>query len=149
MKEIKNEMVNLLIHGYCTPRLVKLAQKLKTPSTTIQYNIKQMEKDGSILSYKAVFNYKKIDLGMCNYVFINLNSEEYSDPERIANKLSEYGNVESVDIMTGESGLIIKVRTKDMDEYYQFVKNVLSIKGIANTHTITSIKQIKTEFVKT
>ncbi len=149
MKESRNSIIELLSAGYCTPRLVGLAKKLVIPMTTVQYNVKQMEKDGVIRAYKAVFDYRKIDMGICNFVLISLAADEYSNPERIAAHLAGHGNVESVDIITGDSSLMIKVRTKDMDEYYQFVKNVLSTKGIANTRSMTSMKQVKTEFVKT
>jgi len=44
--------------------------------------------------------------------------------------------------------MLIKVRTKDVDEFYQFVKNVLSKKGIARTTSLVSLKQLKTEFMQ-
>lgn len=133
--------------GYCSPRIVDLAKKLKEPSTTIHYNIKQMEKSKEIKAFKAVFDYKLIDEGLCNYVLINLTPDEYGNPERIGKELVSFPQIESIDIATGGWEMILKVRTKDVDEFYQFVKNVLSKKGIAKTTSLTSLKQLKTEFV--
>ena len=107
-----------------------------------------MEGEGVIRTYKAVFDYKKIDEGFCTYVLINLDRKEYKTPDEIAEILSKYGNVESVDIITGGWEIIIKVRTKDIDEYYQFAKRVLSIKGIERAHSLNSLKEVKTEFVR-
>jgi len=58
--------------------------------------------------------------------------------------------VESVDILAGDWERIIKVRAKeDQDEYYQFLKNAVSKeKGIENTNSLISLKQVKTEFVQ-
>lgn len=148
MKNIKSKLVKLFKSGYCTPKISKIAKKLSEPSTTIHYNIKKMEKEGWVKSYKAVFDYKKINLGFCTYVLINLTHEEYDDPEKTARKLAKNSKVESIDIVTGDWELILKVRTEDIDEFYNFVKTVLSKKGIANVKSLNSLKQIKTEFVE-
>jgi len=148
MKNIRKDIVGLLKTGYCAPRIVELAKKLKEPSTTIHYNIKQMESKREIIGYKAVFDYNKIDEGFCSYVLVNLSSEEYANPERIGKELLSFPQIESIDIITGGWEMLIKVRTKDVDEFYQFVKNVLSKKGIARTTSLVSLKQLKTEFIQ-
>ncbi len=147
MKNIRREIVSLLKTGYCAPRIVELAKKLKEPSTTIHYNLKQMEKEGVVKGYKAVFDYKRIDEGFCCFVLLNLAPDEYGNPERIGKELLGYPQIESIDIITGGWEMLIKVRTKDIDEYYQFVKNVLSKKGIMKTTSLSSLKQLKTEFI--
>ena len=43
--------------------------------------------------------------------------------------------------------MVLKVRVKDQDEYYQFIKNVISRKGIIKIKSLVSFKQMKTEFV--
>lgn len=148
MKNIRTSLVEALKTGYCSPRIVDIAKKLKEPSTTIHYNIKQMEKDGVIRGYQAVFDFKKIEEGFCSYILVNLASGEYNDPDKIAIELSGYEQIESIDIITGGWEMMLKVRCKDMDEYYQFVKGVLSRKGIAKTTSLNSMKQIKSSFVR-
>ena len=69
-------------------------------------------------------------------------------PEDIGLELAKYAQIESVDIVTGEWSLMVKVRSKDIDSYYEFIKKVSAIKGIASSQSINSLKQIKTEFVK-
>ena len=81
------------------------------------------------------------------YVLINLSPEEYADPERIAKELSKFPEIESIDIVTGNFEMILKVRTKEIDEYYKFMKTVLSRKGIIKISSLNTLKQIKTEFV--
>lgn len=147
MKNITPKLIRLFKDGYCTPQIARIAKRLKDPSTTIHYNIKKLEKDGAIKAYKAVFDYKKIDEGFCAYVLINLSPDEYGDPERIAKDLAKNYQIESVDIITGDWEIILKVRTKDQEEYYNLIKNVISRKGITKIKSLTSLKQIKTEFV--
>ncbi|MAF35477.1 hypothetical protein CMO91_06570, partial [Candidatus Woesearchaeota archaeon] len=121
MKDISSKLQRLLKEGYCTPQIARIAKKTHDPSTTIHYNIKKLEKEGKILTYKAVFDYGKIDEGFCSFVLVTLSSETYGDPEKIAKKIALHPEVESCDIITGDWELIVKIRTKDQNEYYQFI----------------------------
>ncbi|MAG73355.1 hypothetical protein CL620_03505 [archaeon] len=147
MRDITAKLISLFKEGYATPQIARIAKKLKVPSTTIHYNIKKLEKEGAIKRYKAVFNHKKIEQGFCAFVLISIAVEEYSDPEKFATELAKHPEVESVDICTGDWEVILKVHVKDQDEYYNFVKNVVSRKGITKIITLTSLKQLKSEFV--
>jgi Lrp/AsnC family transcriptional regulator, leucine-responsive regulatory protein len=148
MKDLTLKLIKMFKKGYCTPQIARLAKVLKEPSTTLHYNIKKLEKDGSIKAYKAVFDYKKIDEGFCCFVLITLSPDEYGSPERIAKELLKYDEIESIDIVTGDWEIVLKVRTKDQDSYYEFAKRVMSRKGITKIKTLTSLKGLKTEFVE-
>jgi len=150
MKDIKPKLIRLFKEGYCTPQISRIAKTIDEPSATIHYNIKKLEEEGAIKTYKAAFDYKKIGEGFCAFILIALSPTEYGDPERIAANLARQREVESVDIVAGEWELIMKVRTKDQDEYFNVVKNVISReKGIEKTISIISLKEIKTDFIKT
>ncbi|MEK6921642.1 MAG: Lrp/AsnC family transcriptional regulator [Nanoarchaeota archaeon] len=148
MKNIEQKVLPLLKKGYCTPQIAQIAKKTKEPSTTIHYNIKKLEKEGAIKAYKAVFDYKKIEEGFCAFVLISLSPDEYGDPEKIGKELSKHPEIESVDIATGDWEMVVKVRAKDQDAYYEFVKHVISRKGVTKIKSLTSLKQVKTEFVE-
>lgn len=148
MKDIQSKLIRLFKEGYCTPQIGRIAREIDEPSATIHYNIKKLEKSGTIRTYKAVFDYRKIDEGFCAYMLVALSSSEYAEPERIASLLAKNKEVESVDILAGDWELLLKIRTKNQDEYFQFLKDVISKEeGIENTNSIISLKQVKTEFV--
>ena len=147
MKDIRPRIIGLFKEGYCTPQIARMAKKLGEPSTTIHYNIKKLEQEGAVKTYKAVFDYKKIDEGHCTFILANLLPEKYGEPEEVAREVAKNPHVESVDIVTGDYELLIKLRTKDIDEYYAFLKQAIKKYGIAKTISLTSLKQIKTEFV--
>jgi Lrp/AsnC family leucine-responsive transcriptional regulator len=149
MKDIQPKLIRLFKEGYCTPQIARIAREIDEPSATIHYNIKKLEKAGAIKTYKAVFDYKQINESFCAFVLIALSSAEYGAPEEIAGHLARHNEVESVDILAGEWELLLKIRTKDQDEYFEFLTRVLSKeKGINKTSSIVSLKQIKTEFVR-
>jgi len=148
MKDIKPKLIRLFREGYCTPQIARIAKTINEPSATIHYNIKKLENEGAIKTYKAVFDYNKIEEGFCAFILIALSSDLYGDPEKIAGDLARHTEVESVDVIAGDWELILKVRTKDQNEYFEFLKKVISIKkGIQKTSSIISLKQVKTEFI--
>jgi len=63
MKDIRPKLIKLLKEGYCTPQIGRIATTIDEPSSTIHYNIKKLEKEGAIKTYKAVFDYGKIEEG--------------------------------------------------------------------------------------
>jgi len=148
MKNIKPKLVKLFKEGYCTPQIARIAKTINEPSATIHYNIKKLENEGTIKTYRAVFDYKKIDEGFCVYILVALSPSEYLTPERIARNLTKHEEVESVDLVAGDWELIVKVRTKGQDEYYNFLRDVISKeKGLQKTKSMISLKSLKTEFV--
>ncbi len=147
MKNIKPKLIKLFKEGYCTPQIARIAKKIKEPSTTIHYNIKKLEKEGAVKTYKAAFDYKKIDEGFCVYLFIKLTASAGADPDRIVGELAKYEEVEGADLLAGEWDVILKVRTKDQDEYYEVLKSILAREGVEKSTSLISLKQVKTEFV--
>ena len=149
MKDIKPKLIKLFKEGYCTPQIGRIAREIDEPSTTLHYNIKKLESEGAIKTYKAVFDYKKIDEGFCVYLFIKLTASVGAYPDKISDEFAKYKEVESVDVLAGEWDMVLKVRAKDQNEYYKVLKSVLAREGIEKTTSLISLKQIKTEFVLT
>lgn len=114
----------------------------------VLYNIKKLEKEGAIKAYKAVFDYKKINAGICIYAFVNVSQESYGSPEKVAHEISKDHRVESIDICTGDYELLIKIRIRDIDEYYAFMKETVAKFKLSKVTSVTSLKQVKTEFVQ-
>jgi len=152
MKDIQPKLIRLFKEGYCTPQIGRIAREIDEPSTTIHYNVKKLESEGAIKTYKAVFDYKKIDEGFCVYVLINVSPSEYEHDwskyeTRIVRELAKNKEVESLDIMTGEWDMILKVRTKDQDEFYAFLGRVINRVAIQKAISLVSLRQIKNDFI--
>ena len=147
MKDIKPKLISLFKKGYCTPQIARIAKKIKEPSTTLHYNIKKLEEE-AIKTYKAVFDYNQIGEGHCTFLLVNLKEEKYGQPEEIAEEIAKSERIESVDIVTGEYELLIKLRSEDIDDYYAWIKEAIKKYNFAKTISLTSLKQLKTEFVE-
>jgi Lrp/AsnC family leucine-responsive transcriptional regulator len=153
MKNIKPELVRLFKQGYCTPQISRIAKAIDQPSTTIHYNIKKLEEEGAIRTYKAVFDYTKIEEGFCAYVLINVSPLEYEHDwskyeTQIVRELAKHKEVESLDIITGEWDMILKIRTKDQGEFYDFLGKVVNRVAIQKSISLVSLRQIKSDFIR-
>jgi DNA-binding Lrp family transcriptional regulator len=152
MKNIKPELVRLFKQGYCTPQISRIAKAIDQPSTTIHYNIKKLEEEGAIRTYKAVFDYTKIEEGFCAYVLINVSPLEYEHDwakyeTQIVRELAKHKEVESLDILTGEWDMILKIRTKDQSDFYDFLGKVVNRIAIQKSISLISLRQVKSDFM--
>lgn len=102
---------------------------------------------GAIKTYKAVFDYKRIEEGFCTYLFIKLTAKAGADSDKIIGELARSEEVDSADILAGEWDIVLKVRTKDQDEYYAVLKSILRREGVERSMSMTTLKQVKTDFV--
>jgi Lrp/AsnC family transcriptional regulator for asnA, asnC and gidA len=152
MKDIKPKLIRLFKEGYCTPQISRIAKAIDEPSTTIHYNIKKLEKEGAIKTYKAVFDYAKIEEGFCAYVLINVSPLEYEHDwskyeTQIVRELAKHKEVESLDIITGEWDMILKIRTKDQSDFYDFLGKVVNRVAIQKSISLVSLRQVKSDFI--
>ena len=77
-------------------------------------------------------------------VFVALSPDAYNNPEKIADILAKYEEVESADIVAGNWELALKIRTKDQNEFYDFLKKAIhKEKSIVKINSIISLKHIK------
>ena len=84
------------------------------------------------------------DKEFCALVFVALSPDVYHNPERIGGSLAKYREVESIDVVAGKWGLMLRIRARDKDRFYDFIKRIVCNKnGIVKTNCIVSLKQIK------
>jgi DNA-binding Lrp family transcriptional regulator len=87
---------------------------------------------------------RSADKEFCALVFVALSPDAYHNPEKIADNLAKHREVENVDVVAGKWGLMLKIRTKDKDSFYDFLKKkVCKENGILKTYCIISLKQVK------
>lgn len=123
----------------------QISKKLRIPITTIHNRIKKLEKQEIIKNYTVNLNYKKLNLEILAYILITIN---YNIPghkinqEEIAKEIKKIPRVEEVDIMTGVTDILAKVRVSDIDELNNFlIKKLRNIKGIDKTQTMIVLSE--------
>ena len=124
----------------------QISKKTLIPITTVHNRIKKLEKEGIIKGYTILLDNKKMGKYITAFILINV---VYNIPnkkinqEDLAKELKKFEVVEEVNILAGGSDIIIKVRTKDIEELNDFIiKRLRNIEGIDKTQTMIVLKEV-------
>jgi Lrp/AsnC family transcriptional regulator for asnA, asnC and gidA len=125
-------------------RLHMMAKKLHIPPSTVHHRIKRMEEEGIIAGWCVRKDFAKLGLGVKAYVMVFVDVTALKHMKRtqkdIAAAIRKIENVESVDIITGDSDLLVCVRCKDITDFQHILLGKLqSIEGITKTKTLMVI----------
>ena len=135
----------------CKVPVREISKKIGIPITTIYSKIKRMENLGVIKGYKAIVEGKKIGINVSAFICISTSSEGVKDggkkplEEKVAEELSGIKEVEEIFIVTGPWDIIVKVKAEDVQSVGNMIlRKIRRIKGIKDTLTLVSIKDVKT-----
>ena len=124
----------------------QISKKTRIPITTVHNRIRKLESSGIIKGYTTILDDKltgDINSFVMIYVMYHLPDGKVINQEELAAKIRANKYVEEVNIITGATDLIAKVRTKTIDELNDFViKYLRSISGIDRTQTLVVLKSI-------
>ncbi len=123
----------------------QIAKKTNIPITTVFNRIKNLEKNGIIKGYTCTLDGKKLGRGVSAHLLININFDKLSkkmmNEEDLANKLLRIPGIDSVDTMSGEADMIIKVSVEDIDKLNELLtKKLRGFEEIVNVKTFIILK---------
>lgn len=142
MDETDDEVLReLLQNGKATAK--EIAKRLEIPMSTVHHRIKQMEKNGVILKYAAIPDWKKAGLGVAAYVAVTVNYDKAPSQEEVAKHIRKLPNVDEVSIITGEADILAKIRAHDIDELNEvLIRRLRAVKGVDKTRTSVVLSEI-------
>ena len=120
--------------------IAELATMLAIDEKTVEKEIKELESNGIIRSYKTVIDWEKIDTSTVS-ALIELKVSPQADFgfEEIAKRIMKYDEVETVYLMSGGYDLNVVVKGKNLQDVSRFVARELA--------TIDSVTSTATHFV--
>jgi len=120
----------------------QISKKTNIPITTIHNRIKKLKQNEIIKNYTIKINFEKIGKPIKAYIQISVNQQKLSQ-EEIAEKIKKLENIESVDIVTGSTDILIQTRAKTMQDLNNLITHKLrNIVGIDKTQTMIVLKEI-------
>jgi len=117
----------------------ELSSKLNLTPTPIFERIKRLEKEGYILSYKAVIDRKKVGLSLVVFCNISLKQHEASFISNFEKDIQQFTEVIACFHIGGMFDYLLKVIVQDMDAYQHFVAKKLA--------SVDNIRQVQSSFV--
>ena len=115
----------------------QIAIMLDMDVNAVKEEISAFEKDGTILGYKAIIDWEKTDKeSVSAMIEVKLTPQRDSGFDRVAEKIYNYPEVQSVQLMAGGYDLSVLIEGKTMKEVALFVSQKLAtIEAVISTAT--------------
>ena len=122
-----------------------LAKMLGISEEEVILQLESLESDGIIRAFQAVVNEEKLDHSIVTTVIeVKVTPESDGGFDRIAQRISNYSEVESLFLMSGTFDLLVFIKGKTMHEAAQFVSEKLAtMNGVTSTATHFMMKTYK------
>ncbi|MBS3076933.1 Lrp/AsnC family transcriptional regulator [Candidatus Pacearchaeota archaeon] len=120
----------------------QIAKKTAIPITTVHNRIKKLNKEKVIKNYTLNLDFEKIGKPLKAFILVTINQSKISQSE-IGKQIREIDGVESVDIVTGSTDIIVQIRIKDMHSLNELItEKIRKLSGIDKTQTLMVLEEI-------
>jgi DNA-binding Lrp family transcriptional regulator len=131
----------------------QIAGALDRDEAEVQAAISNYEENGAILKYTTLINHDNLDEeSVTALIEIKISPQLGDGYDRIAQRIYQYDEVDSLYLMTGGYDLLVTMTAKTMKEAAQFVyAHLAPIEGVTSTATHFIMKKYKEQnciFVK-
>ncbi|MEM9055384.1 MAG: Lrp/AsnC ligand binding domain-containing protein [Pseudomonadota bacterium] len=124
--------------------VVDLAERVGLTKSPCLKRLRRLERDGIIRGYRADLDPDRIQQAYLAYVQIKLSSTTRATLEAFNARVKTVPEIMSCHMMAGGFDYLLKVRTRDMKAYRQFMGDVLSqLPNVAQTSTFPVMEQVK------
>lgn len=124
----------------------EIANTVGLSVTPTYERIKRMEKNGFIDKYVALVNREKVEKSLVVYCSVSLRDHSKMSLENFNSSVGNINEVMEIYYTSGGFDYMLKVVTKDMNTYQDFVVNKLAtIENIATVQSSFVLKVIKNE----
>ncbi|WP_299214895.1 Lrp/AsnC family transcriptional regulator [uncultured Aquimarina sp.] len=114
-----------------------------TPSPVYE-RVRRLEKQGFIKKYVAILDKKLIDRSITTICQVSMRYHNEAFIEKFEEQIQNLDEVQECYHMAGQVDFILKIHTKSLEEYHDFVKTKLSkIENIGVLNSTFVLKEIK------
>lgn len=114
-----------------------LAKALDTTPADVRTRLKRLERDGTILGYRAIVDDEKAGEERVKAVIeVKMTPEREGGFDRVARRIAEFDEVHAVFLMSGRYDLLLFVEGRTLREVAFFVAERLApLEGVTSTST--------------
>jgi Lrp/AsnC family leucine-responsive transcriptional regulator len=121
---------------------VEVARKMGMAPSAVLERIRKLEKQGYIDGYEVRLNSEKFSRSLV--AFIRVRPKSGADEEALGRGISNIPEVQEVHMVTGEDGLMVKVRVSDTGALGRLIRDSLhTFKDVRDTRTSVVLSTFK------
>ncbi len=121
-----------------------ISRKAGIPRVTVHDRLNKLKKNGVIKRFTVSLDYDKLDLPVTMFVLVSYDHSAKLDQHALAQRIGDVPGVYSVDIISGEWDLLIKVRAKTLkDVGLLLIDKIRLIPGVLKTFSMSSFETVK------
>jgi Lrp/AsnC family leucine-responsive transcriptional regulator len=117
----------------------EIANVLYKSIATIHERVRRLKAQGYIKKFVAILDRKKINKNLIAFSHVLMKDHSAQTLNKFETEVSKFSEVMECLQMTGAHDFILKIATKDMDAYHQFLRNKLA--------TLENITTVQSYFV--
>ncbi|QDO95203.1 Lrp/AsnC family transcriptional regulator [Formosa sediminum] len=122
----------------------EIAKTLNLTASPVYERIRRLEKQGFIKKYVAILDKKLIDRPVTTICQVSMRYHNEAFIEKFEEQIQSLEEVQECYHMAGEVDFILKINTKGLEDYHNFVKYKLSkIENIGVLNSTFVLKDIK------
>jgi len=123
----------------------QIAAVLDRDEAEVQGAIARYEADGTILKYTALINHGNLEEeSVTALIEVKISPQHGVGYDRIAQRIYQYDEVESLYLMTGTYDLLVTMTARSMSDAAQFVyAHLATIEGVTSTATHFIMRKYK------
>ncbi|MBQ4434555.1 MAG: Lrp/AsnC family transcriptional regulator [Clostridia bacterium] len=148
MNDLKQKLLNLMQED-CRIPLEKLSVMLGITMEETAQAIEEMENDGTILRYRPVVNWDKLNVNRVEAMIeVRVTPQRDMGFDAVASRIYRFDEVKSVYLMSGSYDLLVLVEAATLKELAAFVSEKLSVLDtVTGTATSFVLKRYKQDGV--
>ncbi|WP_024770670.1 MULTISPECIES: Lrp/AsnC family transcriptional regulator [Aquimarina] len=122
----------------------EIAKILNITASPVYERIRRLEKQGFIKKYVAILDKKLIDRAITTICQVSMRYHNEAFIEKFEKQIQNLQEVQECYHMAGQVDFVLKIHTKSLEEYHDFVKTKLSkIENIGVLNSTFVLKEIK------
>jgi Lrp/AsnC family leucine-responsive transcriptional regulator len=121
-----------------------LAERVHLSPSPCLRRVKRLEDNGTIRSYRAILDRRKIGLGLTAFVEIKVGGQSRRRAEELERAVAEIDEIVACYIVAGDADFMLEVVASDLAAYEQLLLHkLLELPGVSNVRSNFTIRTVK------
>lgn len=121
-----------------------LSQHINLSASQCSRRLQRLREEGYIARTAAILNPAKLNLGISAYVAIRLRVQSRDMEQAFREKIGQLPEVISCDYTTGDMDFMLRIQTRDLESYSEFLsERLLADDQTQSVTTFVVMKQVK------